>query len=169
MRTSTIGIDPGLHGAVACLDEHGEIEDIFDMPTTTVGKRKNGKAKLQIDAGFLGDVLRAWKDDSYLEVYMEHVNASPGMGAVSAYSFGEGVGLVKGVVTTLGLPLRMITSVEWKKHYELAGGRENKDQALELARAQWSNQADRGWFDRKKDADRAEAALLALYAQTKFD
>ena len=166
--TSTIGIDPGLDGAVACLDEHGEIEDIFDMPTIVVGKRKSGKHKRQLDAAMIGGILAAWQEDSPLTAVMEQVNASPGMGSVSAFTFGESVGILKGVLGALMIPLTVVTPKAWKGYYELPGGREQKRASLELANAQWSHLADREWFRLVKHADRAEAALLALYAQSKL-
>lgn len=30
-----LGIDPGAHGAVAVLDESGELVEVLDMPSTT--------------------------------------------------------------------------------------------------------------------------------------
>ena len=158
---SVLGIDPGKDGAIACLDEHtGLIEDIFYMPLTKVGRRSNGNDKLQVDPQFLADVLGAWLDDSPLVAIMESVHASPQMGAVSSFSFGEGVGLVTGVLTTLGIELHKVTPKTWKGYYGLSGGRDQKGEALELARATWPTSE---LFKRKKDSDRAEAALMARY------
>jgi hypothetical protein len=165
---SYVGIDPGKDGAVAALDDLGEIEDIFDMPLEVVGKRANGKVKYQVNAHMLAGILEAWNEDDELIVVMEKVNASPQMGSVSSYSFGEGVGIIKGVLAALKIEVVLITPNEWKKFFDLPGGRENKDQSLELARAQWSHVADREWFRLKKHSDRAEAALMALYAQSKL-
>lgn len=165
---SFVGIDPGKDGAVAALDETGEIEDIFDMPLEIVGMRKNGRPKHQVDARMLAGILEAWHETDKLTAVMESVSSSPQMGAVSAYSFGEGVGIIKGVLAALHIDVIMVTPREWKKHYGLVGGRDNKDQSLELARAQWATQSHREWFRLKKHSDRAEAALIALYAQSKL-
>ena len=163
--TSWVGIDPGLDGAVACVDSNGSLEDVFDIPTKTSGVRKNGKPKRVLDGHMLADILRAWNEDSPLLVTIERVQASPQAGTVSMFTFGETYGIIQGVMAGLDLGYNLVPASVWKSHMGLAGGRGNKGDSVERANAQWPGTE---WFTRKKDADRAEAALLALYAQSKF-
>ena len=69
-----IGIDPGLSGAIAVITETPQqiSLQIHDMPTMTVDR--NGKAKRQVSANELADLLRscAGKD---CHVYVERVSA----------------------------------------------------------------------------------------------
>lgn len=167
---SYLGIDPGIDGAIACLDEHGEIEDIFDMPTIVIGYRhaKKGKKpspKRMPNPNFLYDVLSSWKDDSPLVATIESVNSYGGMGSVSAYSFGQTNGVLRSILLLLEIPTRFVTPKEWKGHYNLS---DDKDASLELARAQWAGD-EREWFRLKKHNDRAEAALIALYGMGTHD
>ena len=55
MTKYSIGIDPGLSGAVAVISP--ESLKIFDMPTMTV--ERNGKAKRQVSASELAERTRA--------------------------------------------------------------------------------------------------------------
>lgn len=40
-HTAVVGIDPGAHGAIAVLDDTGQIIDVFDMPFTPRGQRQD--------------------------------------------------------------------------------------------------------------------------------
>ena len=40
-RMTILGIDPGAHGAIAVLDEGGELLEVLDMPSTTRGERQD--------------------------------------------------------------------------------------------------------------------------------
>jgi crossover junction endodeoxyribonuclease RuvC len=54
----------------------------------------------------------------------------------------------------------MIAPPVWKRAAGIAPGKENKDSARAKAIARWPSHAE--MFARKKDIDRAEAALIAV-------
>lgn len=138
-------IDPGKTGAVALLYPDGTLY-VQDMPT--LDKEVNGAALAEV-----------FKEFPPTHVYIESVNAW-GMGRSSAFNFGQGVGVIKGVLATLQIPYTPVTPGKWKKHFNL-----KRDKDASRATATRLFPANVNDFKRKKDDGRAEAALIALYAR----
>lgn len=153
-----MGIDPGNKGAVAILTAAGELVEVWDMPTLEV---KVGKAtKTRISAQLLAHELRNW--DNVLRCHMEAVSSSPQMGVSSAFAFGEGFGVVKGVLAALQIPLVLVPPAKWKRDMGL---NQSKDGSRALAIAKWPRHA--GEFKLVKHDGRAEASLIALWGVDK--
>ena len=74
-----IGIDPGLSGAIAIL-ENNKVLNIFDMPVMSEGK----KNKRQLNSALLVTLIKENIENSEeVAVVVEHVNAMPGQGVTS--------------------------------------------------------------------------------------
>jgi hypothetical protein len=73
MSKYSIGIDPGLSGAIAIISP--ENLKIFDMPTMTVDR--NGKAKRQVSAIELAEIIYSYTGRD-CHVYCERVSAMAG-------------------------------------------------------------------------------------------
>ena len=96
-----IGIDPGLSGAIAILEDK-KVLNILDMPVMTEGK----KNKRQINSAQLVNIIKKniHKTDE-ISVVVEQVNAMPGQGVTSMFNFGQTFGAIKGVCAALELPI----------------------------------------------------------------
>ena len=150
-----IGIDPGVSGAVAILNSHGHLLDVFNAPTVEM---KVGKAlKRRISPEILVNLLLPFTDAS---AWVEQVSARPGQGVSSMFAFGESYGLVKGVLAGLQIQTNTVTPNAWKKAMQLNAG---KDASRAKAAQMWPQQA--GEFSRVKDDGKAEAALIAEYGR----
>lgn len=152
-----IGIDPGLDGAIAFFDvEKGHLS-VVDMPVVEV--LRNGRKKREVNAQMLANVMR--QTDGGTAV-MERVNAMPGQGVSSVFSFGRSAGLVEGVLAGMQIPLTIVTPQTWQKAANVRGGKDgSRQRAAELFPAY------AGLFSRKKDDGRADAACMAWYAATR--
>lgn len=153
-----LGVDPGLHGAIALLYPDDGIE-VFDMPITT--RVVNGKTKNRIDAYQLGDWVAQNAPRIQLAV-VEAVGAMPGQGVTSSFGFGFTAGVIQGVLAACDVAIHEVHPQKWKRHYGLLG--QPKD-ASRAAASQRMPGAAHLW-PRKKDDGRAEAALLALYGKS---
>ena len=110
-----IGIDPGLSGAIAIL-ENNKVLGIFDMPVMAEGK----KNKRQLNSSQLANIIKeSTKNVEETVVIVEQVNAMPGQGVTSMFNFGQTFGAIKGVCATLELPIFFVRPSKWKKHFEL--------------------------------------------------
>ena len=110
-----IGIDPGLSGAIAIL-ENNKVLNIFEMPVMSEGK----KNKRQLNSAQLVKLLKdniSEKDE--VSVVVEQVNAMPGQGVTSMFNFGQSFGVIKGVCAAMQLPIFFGRPSKWKKHVEL--------------------------------------------------
>lgn len=151
--TRSLGIDPGLSGALAALID-GTVF-VYDVPVGEV----RGKRNLAIP-----DVLAILADwgESYgsLPCAIEQVWAMPRQGVSSMFRFGEVYGGLQVAAVATGHQLHRVTPAEWKRTLHIPKG---KDAARLMAQERWPSQAQ--LFARKKDDGRAEAALLALWMQ----
>ena len=110
-----IGIDPGLSGGIAILDDL-KIFDIYDMPIMSEGK----KNKNQLNSAQLVNIIRKNlipNGDTFLIV--EQVSAMPGQGVTSMFNFGQTFGSIKGICAALNLPIFFVRPAKWKKHFDL--------------------------------------------------
>jgi len=158
---TTIGIDPGLTGAIAVLDDEGVVRCLYDMPMVA---RSTGRV-LEVSAPAAVVMLRPdpeifhWRG---IQVWVERVGPMPKQGVTSVWSFGRSLGVLEGVLAALGLPYHLVAPAKWKRHHGLIG--RDKDCARTLVLQQHPSLADR--LSRKKDIGRAEAILIAQYGQS---
>jgi hypothetical protein len=155
------GIDPGVSGAVACLDPHGHFLGVEDMPTTTATTGRRA-----VSASLLAGLLRRWMDDAGAEprdclACIEQVNSRPGESHVASFSFGRSWGVALAVPEALQIPSLLVTPQRWKKQAGLPPGA-GKDASRALAMARFPEAAQH--LTRKRDDGRAEALLIALFA-----
>jgi crossover junction endodeoxyribonuclease RuvC len=142
-----LGIDPGISGAIAFyFPEYPERISTEDMPI----------ADGQVDAVTLSKRLTIMAPDICV---MERVGAMPGQGVSSTFKFGRAFGTAIGVVGALKLPLIFVAPTKWKGHFRLSA---DKEQSRALALRLFPAISEQ--FERKKDHNRAEAALIARYS-----
>lgn len=140
-----LSIDPGLHGAISFYaPEAPHVITVDDMPV--VDK--------DIDPAALARRIRQIGPDVAI---VERVGSMPGQGVSSTFKFGCGYGMVQGVIAALEIPIHLVTPGKWKRHFRLSA---DKEEARARAIQLWPS-CDR--FGRKKDAGRAEAALIARF------
>ncbi len=152
MSKFVLGCDPGAKGAIAVLDaDTGRLERVFDMPTVEI--MVGGKAKTRISPEILAEELRAYAGST---AYVEKVGAMPGQGVTSMFAFGEAYGLLRGVLSGLGIAYTLMPPAVWKKAMKVPEG---KDGSRAMAAQMFPYAA--GEFKRVKDDGRAEASLIA--------
>jgi crossover junction endodeoxyribonuclease RuvC len=152
MTAVILGIDPGAHGAVALLDENGELVEAHDTPST-----REANCRTATNAPLLARILAR----AHARVaFCEFVGARPTDAKVAAFAFGRARGIIEGVCGALSIPIIFIAPPVWKRLADMPPGVEHKDLARTRAIAKWPSHAD--FFARKCDADRAEAALIAI-------
>lgn len=153
-----LGVDPGQTGAIALLAD-GRSEGFIDMP---VNARRAGGS--EVNAAELSARLRATlrqHPGAYVMAVLEAVSSMPRQGVTSSFRFGESFGIVKGVLAALGIGYILVPPQMWKKHLRLTGC--DKDAARTLVIQRFPECAEN--MKRKKDVGRADALLLAHYAE----
>jgi len=150
-----IGIDPGISGAISVI-ENKKILEVYDTPTMIDGK----KNKRQINSAQVSNIIKErLKSGKEVVVVVEHVNAMPGQGVTSMFNFGQSFGVIKGICAALNLPIYFIRPTKWKKHFNLI--KSNKDASRTKVIEVYPEISSK--LQRKKDSNRADAILIALY------
>ena len=154
------GIDPGLSGALAILDEK-KIFEVIDLPTMSDGK----KNKKQLNSAHLSKYIQTNIIDlNKSAVVVEQVNAMPGQGVTSMFNFGQTFGAIKGICATLNLPIYFVRPSKWKKHFELINS--SKDASRTKAIEMYPTFANH--LSKKKDVNKSDAILIARYFSETF-
>jgi len=150
-----IGVDPGISGAISIL-ENKKIIEVYDTPTMIEGK----KNKRQINGAQVTNIIKErLNSKKEVIVVVEHVNAMPGQGVTSMFNFGQSFGVIKGICAALGLPIYFVRPTKWKKHFNLIKTHKDASRTKVIeAYPEISNK-----LYRKKDSNRADAILIALY------
>jgi crossover junction endodeoxyribonuclease RuvC len=142
-------IDPGIEGGIAILDD-GMLDVAADLPVAGEG------AQRMVSGPLLASIFDLHPHVSLC--ILERTSAMPGQGVSSMYRFGRAVGTIEGVLSARKIPIRYVTPAVWKKGLGLSP---DKEQSRQRAIETWPSHAH--LFARKKDHQRAEAALLGLW------
>lgn len=149
----TVGIDPGLTGAIAILN-NGKYVTVVDMPIIAKG---SGVVKNEVDPAGLIRILREYiPSEESPAVALERVNAMPGQGSSSIFSLGDSFGCARSSVAACRFEMVYVTPTQWKKHFKLTSDKE-------LCRSTAVKLFPDAPLNLKKYADRAEALLMARW------
>ena len=157
-----IGIDPGLDGGIAVMDERG-LRYAEVLPTTKLAKKR------EVNLAALRDLLSIDLDDlnpfarDGVHVFLEHVHAMPKQGVTSMFTFGRGFGQIEGILAGLRIPYTLVSPQTWKK-VVMAG--EPKGSEILVAERLWPEQDWRASERCKKQhMGMIDAALIAEYGR----
>jgi len=155
---SFIGIDPGIHGAVAfihCIESRG-LPDVYvvDMPE---GRKE------------LCDFFTAQCFVPPMHTFVagiENPQPVPLQRARSVATFWEGIGIIKGILLMLGVQVQAVRPQDWKTELGTRSNSTKQAKALSIARARelfsWVDLKD------KRDAGRSDALLIAEYTRRMY-
>lgn len=150
-----LGIDPGKTGALALIETKDALMrmSIEDMPSSAqlICKWLQG-APYPIDFAVIEDVGAG--------VFSPNGRKQ---GAVSAFTFGYGAGVLEGILTAMGNRIYKVKPAVWKASMGLS---RDKADSLKMAREKFPAYEDS--FKLKKHDGRAEAALIALFGLKHF-
>jgi Holliday junction resolvasome RuvABC endonuclease subunit len=98
-----IGIDPGLSGGIAVIDEHGTLA-AYPMPDT---ERDIFNLFLQIDSDFNCSTSRF--------AMIEKVHSMPKQGVASSFKFGMNYGFLRACLIAANIPFDEVSPQRWQK------------------------------------------------------
>jgi crossover junction endodeoxyribonuclease RuvC len=155
MAINYVGIDVGISGAVAVLDENGELVTVADMPVVKT-RTQAGKVKTAVDAVAMAELLRPYTD---ARACCELVHAFRGEGVSSSFSFGRSLGIVQGVCAGIRMPLHGVQPQAWLRTFDLIGT--GKAGSIDAARRLVPAAVPH--LKRKRDHGRADALLISVW------
>ena len=150
-----IGIDPGLSGAIAIL-ENNKVINIFDIPVMSEGKKNKRQLNSALLVKMIKDNINSHEEVS---VVVEQVNAMPGQGVTSMFNFGQTFGAIKGICAALELPIFFVRPSKWKKYFELINS--SKDSSRTKVIEMYPKLSHQ--LSKKKDVNKSDAILIARF------
>lgn len=153
-----IGIDPGLDGAVAVLNDAAVA--FSDMPTIEVASGK--KRRREHDASALCAFLNSLYGINRATVAIERQQAMPDQGGVSTFRTGYGFGLIMGILAALKLRTEIVAPVSWKRAL-MADQPKDKGASILVAKRLFPHAAS--LLTLKKHHGRADALLIAEFVK----
>jgi hypothetical protein len=149
-----VGIDPGVQPTLACLHDNNEV--IFEDETCVTVKR--GKSlKREPEPRVICRILKIWHPDL---VIIERVGGRPGESISAVASFMRALGILQGICCGMTLPFEMVEPSRWTRDMRVKKGEDaGRARALELFPHLTED------LHRKKDHNRADAAMLALWGR----
>ena len=101
-----IGIDNGLKGGIACVDEGERIVTVVPMPVL------KGK-KTDYDISTIKDMFTALKRMGHMSAVIEQAHVRPICGKRASYSIGMSYGLMLGILNALGIGCVVVSPTRW--------------------------------------------------------
>ena len=161
-----LGIDPGLSGAVALIDDDAKIIWLDDMPTL-----KLTKTRREIDAREFADWLEGeaatstdapWID---CRAVIESPGVRPGQSAQSGVKTGVGWGTLVGILVALKIPYETVTPQRWQKAIL---GNVDRGASKDRSRAFCQREYPSADLGKRRTQDRSDALCIARYAWAKW-
>ena len=150
-----IGIDPGLSGGIAVLEDN-KIKQVFDMPVMSDGK----KNKRQLNSAFLAQLITEnIKSIEDTIIVVEQVNAMPGQGVTSMFNFGQSFGILKGICSAMQISMYFVRPTKWKKYFNLINSEKDASRTRAIEIFPYFS----AHLSRKKDSNKADAILIASF------
>jgi len=178
-----VGVDPGMHGGFAFLDEN-EIK-VHDVPLL-----KNKNDKKDYDIKQMAKILNVYKNKKVI-FCIEAVFSRPGEGVSSSFNFGRGKGIWEGLAHGMDFNVIYVSPQTWKKDFSLIHTftkeeklankelpknifaklkrdikKEYKEKARKLAAEMYPRIKDE--FKKVNSDGKAEAALIANWAKNNY-
>lgn len=155
-----IGIDAGLHGAIAVINGEGRLLELVDTPTLQVQSGKIVRHHYQIPgmANIIRCVQSNYQSKNKIIAGLEKQHSRPIQGVVQAFTTGEGYGVWRAILVMLDISFDLPTPQAWKK-VMLPGMGKDKDASRLRAQQLFPN----AQLHLKRHHDRAEALLIAEY------
>ena len=156
-----VGIDPGKDGALAILGyREAPILIPFSESEYANQLRKLDPARKPL----------VWQSKDLGELtpvepfcVVEHVNAMPGQGVTSCFSFGQNFGFILGLLTAFRIPYELVRPQKWKKVFSCTS---DKNTSIEVAQRMFPGIDLRRTPKCAKPHDGiCEALLMAEYAR----
>lgn len=143
----TAGIDPGLEGALAIIENGCKVVDVIDMPR---------------DGGDVDSVTLFLKLQRFGQIpcVLEKVQviSRKQITPLTHFSMGRTFQAALSVAEILGWNVKPVVPLKWKNYFSLGS---IKDQSISMALGLYPDA--KSWISLKKHHNRAEAVLMAHY------
>ena len=160
IASRVLGVDPGLGGALALIEDGvtRQLVAVEDMPT----EAKTFGSGRQVYVGGLVAMLRALEPSiAFIERSQPMQGRGKRQSPAGAFSMGDSFGALRAVTEALAIPTIFVPANTWKTAMGLMGKRKSAEAPVTMARQVYPSAEP--YLRRKMDHDRAEAILIAQW------
>lgn len=157
-----LGIDCGVTGAAALIDDSEHVLHVFDLPVAT-----RGRLTWLDGPEFIGTVRQAMRgyETQVTRACVESLQPRPGFSAQAQLAKGLMLGSLLSCLYTHAIAFDLTQPAVWKRALGLQDAKatdaQKKKASLDLARQSFPDAADA--LARVRDHNRAEALLIAMH------
>lgn len=157
MKKIILGIDPGLSGGIAAIDQSGCVLSVSKMPSTMMDIYEHIK-----------EIKQTPHDD--IVCYIERVGLGmPGQSSKATATFARHCGQLEMALLALEISTVEVTPQKWMKYFAVGSSKDYK------AKTEWKNHLKAIaqqrfpslWKEKKVTLSTADALLIALYGKEK--
>ena len=94
-----------------------------------------------------------------IRVVIEQVSAMPGQGVTSMFNFGQSFGILKGICSSMQLPMYFVRPAKWKKYFGLINSEKDASRTKVIEMFPYFSSE----LSKKKDSNKADAILIANF------
>ena len=128
------------------------------MPIMTEGKKNKKQVNgSQIFNEISKRIIEIDRKD--IKVVIEQVSAMPGQGVTSMFNFGQSFGILKGICSTMQLPMYFVRPAKWKKYFNLINSEKDASRTKAIQIFPYISSQ----LSKKKDSNKADAILLSSF------
>lgn len=166
-RVKILGIDIGLAGAFACLNEQGKVLFVEDMPVLEILK---GKKKVRkVDVARVVNIIERIKEDGIVMVEMTSPAPRKFSTPQSNWCLGYGEGMIEGILLAKRIKYETVVPQVWQRYFKFLGQRPGQTKMMSYYRASQLFPEVELKTPRGKVLDgRADALLIAEYGRRRF-
>ncbi len=125
-----IGIDNGLGGGIAAIDENQNIVCLKPMPVI------KGK-KTEYVVSSVSQILIKLKEEDDIFCVLEKAHVRPISGKRACFMTGYGYGMMEGILTGVGIRYRIVNPREWQKSITSGLGNDTKSASINFCLKQF--------------------------------
>ena len=151
-----MGIDPGLSGCCVVLGHDGSL--VIDLPVVANGTRREF-----LPVAFAKSLRRYVKEVGADQIFcsLEKHTPRPGQGISSQCKSANITGNLEGMLAMAGISYEIVHPARWAKVMRDVPGKDKKARSVMAASRRWPTLD----LSRKRDHNRADAALIAEYGR----
>lgn len=163
MPDYTVGYDPGSVPTLAVLNGDGKLLDLIEEERVGVRIKDKKSSLWRLSPELLKGELGSLAERGTVRLIVENVTIYPGQSIASGLQLVGSKFVAIGLAVGLGLQYDLVATT-WRRSVKLPSKRDDPGNAMLRQAAMKAFPEKAASFNRVKDHNRADAALLALYA-----
>lgn len=157
-----VGIDNGLNGGIAVINNTQSVMETWPMPIIMKGTKK------EYDTKKIVQLFKRFKTGGKMSVMLEKAHVRPISGKKACFMNGYGYGLMQGILSSLEISYELVDPKVWQKEFFEGITTDTKKASISFCKKKFPHANMKATEKCKVDHDGiADALCMALYCYRK--